>query len=187
MKMTIFVILLVYSKLKSVIDLDIINLEKYGDVFTNFTNAGICLEIKGLDNNKTSYIDFHSKDGWINKTIKYEYLNISCYTNYTYDPENTSLNSLEPDSRTLYEEEFTYEYKFRKEPNSKYFFFIYTQYNGTKLSIIHLHLKSKTILFIILGSLGGFIILLIIICFCCYKCCKRVNKTNFDNQYKPIL
>ena len=185
-KIIIFFILIIYSKLKTVIDLDIIKLEKYGTIFTNLSNAGICLDIRSLDDNITTYLDFQSEDGWINKTLKYEFLNKSCYKNYTYDPEDELLNSLEPDSSSLYQSEFYYEYKFRKEKNTTYFFFIYTEYNGTNLSIAHLPIKSKIILFIILGSLGGFILLLIIISFCCYKCCKKVNKTNFENQYQPI-
>ena len=97
------------------------------------------------------------------------------------------LSSLYPESSTFYQNEFRYEYQFSKKPNSNFLFVIYTQYNGTKLNIIHLKIKSKEILIIVLGSLGGFIVLLIIICFCYYKCCKKANKIKLENQYMPVF
>ena len=185
--MFIFIILIVYSKIKTAIDLDIINLEKYGTTETNSSDAGICLHIKELDNNIKSYLDFQSYNGIMNKTLKYEFLNNTCYTNYTYDPDNTSLFSLYPINSNLYQNEFTYEYQFIKQPNSNYLFFVYTQYNGTKLNIAHSKLKSTIILIIVLGALVGFIVILIIFCFFYYKCSKRLNKTKIDEQYMPMF
>jgi cytochrome bd-type quinol oxidase subunit 2 len=74
-----------------------------------------------------------------------------------------------------------------KEENANYIFVIYTDYNGTELTITHLKMQSTTISFVFLGILGGFIILLICVCFCWYKFCKKKQKKELDGQYQSVF
>ena len=173
MKNFLFLFLISYYFCKEILDLEMKYLKKYDSIKTNLTDAGICVELKDIENNRISYLKFYSKDGTINQTLKYEYLYNECYVNYTYDEDNNSLSSIDPYSKTLYKEEFTYEYEFERKENATYIFAIYFGYNGTELTISLLEMKSKTILIIFLGIFAGFVVLLIIICFICYKICKR--------------
>ena len=174
MQLLIFIFLIPYYYSNTIndteIDLEIINIKKYEFKKTNLHNAGICLEIKELDNNEISYLSFQSNVGSINKTLKYEFINDNdCYINYTYNLVNNSLKSIEMFRTSSYNEGFNYEYQFMKKENANYIFVIYTDYNGTELTITHLKMQSTTISFVFLGILGGFIILLICVCFCWYK------------------
>ena len=181
MKIIIFIFILSYTISITTYDLEIINLGEYDTKKTNLTDAGICLNIKKIDNNDKFYLVLSSKNGSINEIIQYEFLNDTCYTNYTYDPDDCPLKPKKRSSTTSYKEEFSYEYEFKKEEQFNYVFVIYTNFTGYELSISFSKLKSKTILFIFLGIFGGFIILLIIICFCCYKCCKKRQKSIEDD------
>ena len=188
MKKFIFIFLLSYSISITTYDLEIIDLAEYETKKTNLTDAGICLNIKKIDNNDKFYLVLSSKNGSINEILQYEFLNDECYTNYTYDPDNSTLNIKKISSSTSYKEEFSYEYEFEKKQQFNYVFVIYTNFTGYELSISFSKLKTKTILFIFLGIFGGFIILLILICFCCYKCCKKRQKSieedfqNFETE-----
>ena len=189
MKLIIFLFILTYSFSQTINDtyeLDIIYLEKYGMTNTTSENGGICLHIKSIDIDTESYLDFSSNDGSINETLKYEYLDMDCYINYTYNITNSSLIPINPDSHSSSKNEFTYEYEFKKYTNSSYLFVVYTNYTGTRLNIIHLKIKTKTKVFILLGILAGFTVLLILLCFCCYKCCKRSHK-EIENQYQETI
>ena len=185
MKKIIFIFILWYSISITTYDLEIINLVEYDTKKTDLTEAGICLNIKDIGNNDKFYLVLSSKEGSINEILEYEFLNDTCYTNYTYDPGDNNLNPIEKSSSSSYEEEFSYEYEFKKEQKFDYIFVIYTNYTGYELSISFTKLKSKTILFIFLGIFGGFIILLIIICFCCYKCCKKRQKS-LDDDFQNL-
>ena len=48
-------------------------------------------------------------------------------------------------------------------------------------------IKVKTVLYIVLGCIAGFVVLLIICCFCCYKCSKRKQKKIIQNEYQSNL
>jgi hypothetical protein len=192
MQLLIFIFLIPYYYSNTIndteIDLEIINIKKYEFKKTNLHNAGICLEIKELDNNEISYLSFQSNVGSINKTLKYEFINDNdCYINYTYNLVNNSLKSIEMFRTSSYNEGFNYEYQFMKEENANYIFVIYTDYNGTELTITHLKMQSTTISFVFLGILGGFIILLICVCFCWYKFCKKKQKKELDGQYQSVF
>ena len=104
--------------------LEIINLAEYDTKKTNLTNAGICLNIKKIDDNKKYYLYLSSKNGSINETLKYEFLNDKWYTNYTYDPENNKLKLKRKTRSTSYNKEFSFEYKIKKN-NKKMIMFCY--------------------------------------------------------------
>ena len=188
MKKIIFIFILSYSI--SITDndleiLEIINLAEYDIKKTNLTNAGICLDIKKKENNDKFYLTLSSKNGSINKILKYEFLNDTCYINYTYDPENNSLKPKDIHRPTLYKEEFTFEYEFIKEEKMNYVFVVYTNYTGYELSLYFSKVEGKKTLLIFLGIFLGFIVLLIIICFFCYKCCKKKQKS-LDNDFQNL-
>ena len=182
MKIIIFIFIISYSISITTYDLEIIYLSsKYDTNRTSLTDAGICINIKNIDINDKFYLVLSSRNGSINETLEYKFLNDTCYTNYTYDPEDETFSPKKKSSSSTYKEEFSYEYEFKKEQNFNYAFVIYFNYTGNELTITFSKLKSKTILFIFLGIIGGFIILLIIICFCCYKCCKKRQKSIDDD------
>ena len=182
MKIIIFIFILSYSISITTYDLEIIYLSsKYDTNRTNLTDAGICINIKNIDINNKFYLVLSSRNGSINETLEYKFLNDTCDTNYTYDPEDKTFSPIKKSSSSSYKEEFSYEYEFKKEQNFNYAFVIYFNYTGNELTITFSKLKSKTILFIFLGIIGGFIIILIIICFCCYKCCKKRQKSLDDD------
>ena len=124
------------------------------------------------------YLYLNNNSEWEKK----ELINSTCYTNYTFEENNKSLSIKNIDKKTLYKEEFTYEYEFKKKDNSNYIFVVYTNYNGTELIITHLGTKSSTIIFAFLGILVVIIILIICFCFCWYKICKK-RKNDLDNGY----
>ena len=187
MKILIGIFVLSYSISITTYDLEIFNLSKYNTFKTNLTSAGICFDLKEIENDKKFYINFNSKDGSINETLNYEYLNNSCPKEYTLDPEYNSLNAKEKTTSTIYKNEFTYEYEFLKEKNFNFLFTVYTEYNGTELSITFSGIKSKTVMFVLLGIFGGFIILLLVFCFLCYKICKkRYNKVFPSGSYSSL-
>ena len=175
MKILVFVFLLSYSISIISNNLDIINLAEYDTVRTNLTKAGICLNINVIENEQKFYLSFTSKNGSINDTLSYEFLNENCYMNYSYNPEENSLNSIGKSSSSLYRKEFTYEYEFKKKPSSKYLFAVYHEYSGKELTIIFSGKKSKTVLIAFLIIFIAFVFLLIPFCFCCYRFCKRRN------------
>ena len=173
MKINIFFLFLKLSFSKILYDLDIINLGKYDTIKTNLSNAGICLNIKNINIRDNFYLNFNFKNSSMNETLKYEFLNDSCYSNYIYEPENNALHSKEKSSFTSYYNEFTNEYEFRKNSNLKFLFVIYVEYTGDSLTITFSTMKTKKILYIVLGIFGGFTILLLFTCFIIYKCCKK--------------
>ncbi len=175
MKIFVFIFLFSYSITITTNDLDIINLEEYDSVKTNLSIAGICLDLNVIQNEQKFYLSLGSKDGSINETLCYEFLNENCYTNYTYDPEENSLNSIKKSSSTSYKKEFTYEYEFIKKPSTKYLFAVYHEYSGKELTIIFSGKKSKTILFAFLIIFVVFVFLFIPFCFLCYRFLKRRN------------
>ena len=175
-----FTFLIQYYYAKTTIYLeDIIKLKKYEFNKTNLTNAGICVDIKDLNIDEVSYLTFHSKDGIFRNSLKYEYIN-NCYSKYHYDEYNISLNTIVSYKNDSYESEFTYYYKFSKKEN--YIFVIYTDYNGTELTITYLGVKSSiralTFLFIFLG----FILLFLFGCFAWYRLCKKRVKNSIDKE-----
>ena len=194
MKVLIAIFLLSYSISITTYDLKIFNLSKYDTLKTNLTYAGICFDLKQIENDKKFYLNFYSKDGFINETLKYEYLNNNCHKEYYFDLENNSLNSKGKTTSTLYKNEFTYEYEFLKEKNFNFLFTVYTEYNGTELSITFTGIKSKTILFVFFGIFGVFIFILLVFCFLCYRICKKKNSKLFPSgsfsydgpDYSPI-
>ena len=177
-------------------DLTIYNLSKYDTIKTNLESAGLCFNLKTIEDDNNFYINFYSINGSLNETLKYEYLNNTSHKNYTFDPENNSLNSKGKTSSTSYNEEFSYEYEFLKKPNLNFLFVVYTEYYGTELSITFSGVKKTTVLLVFLGIFGGFIIVLLVFCFLCYRICKKRNSKVFPSgsyssfggeEYNPIV
>ena len=186
MKLLILIFLIPYYYSNTVYNLEILHIKKYEYTKTKLSYAGICVEIKDLENDLSSYLSFYSKNGSINQELKYEFLYNDCYSNYTYTQDNQSLITKGKDKSSLYKEEFTYEYEFKKKENANYIFVIYTDYNGTELTITHSGIESSKIMFIFLGIIIFIIVFMFCICFCWYKFCKKREKENFEDE-SPIM
>ena len=186
MKLLILIFLIAYYYSNTEYNLKILHIKKYDSTKTQLPYAGICVDIKDLDNDLASYLSFYSKNGSINQDLKYEFLYNDCYLNYTYTQDNQSLITKRKDKSSLYKKEFTYEYEFKKKENANYIFVIYSDYNGTELTITHLGIESSKIIFIFLGIIIFIIVSIFFICFCWYKFCKKREKENLEDE-SPIM
>ena len=186
MKLLFLVFLIPYYYSNTVYDLEILHIKNYEFTKTKLPYAGICVDIKELDNELKSYLNFHSKNGSINETLYYEFLHNDCYSNYTFDQDNQTLITKGKDKSSLYQEEFTYEYEFIKKENANYIFVIYMNYSGTELTITHAGIESSTIMFVFLAIIIFIIVFIFCFCFCWYKLCKKRHKEQFENEL-PII
>ena len=153
--------------------------------------AGLCLDVESFKKDEKFYLQMNSKTGSINKTLHYEFIDEACPQNYTFNPENTTLQKKETSSSKESSKEFTVEYEF-KTIKSKNIFVIYTEYTGEELSVQFSDMKITTAIYIVLGILAGIIVFLIFLCCCCYYCCKKKQKQILTNDYQtsfagPIL
>ena len=173
-----------------IINISIIyNLPIYDTIKTNESNAGICLDLKDIKINNKFYLYFNSRNGTINKTLAYKLFGDECskkFMDFVFDPNDSEFSpvNITNDTQNDDTDELNLEYEFTKNNDSKYAFVIYTGYNGSELSITFKSIKSKIVIYIILGVLAGIIVLFIIICFCCYKCCKKRQKIKIESDYQ---
>ena len=187
MKTFIFILIILYCTSKKYIINKVFDIKFQEEKKVNEYEAGLCLNLDDIKKDDKFYIQLQSKEGSINKTLVYEFLNNSCYENYTYDSENSLLTPIETSDSSEYKTEFSNEYEFTKNTNLNYIFVIYTEYTGNELTIYFSQIKVKTVLYIVLGCIAGFVVLLIICCFCCYKCSKRKQKKIIQNEYQSNL
>ena len=187
MKTFIFILIILYCTSKKYIINKVFDIKFQEEKKVNESEAGLCLNLDDIKKDDKFYIQLQSKEGSINKTLVYEFLNNSCYENYTYDSENSLLTPIETSDSSEYKTEFSNEYEFTKNTNLNYIFVIYTEYTGNELTIYFSQIKVKTVLYIVLGCIAGFVVLLIICCFCCYKCSKRKQKKIIQNEYQSNL
>ena len=187
MKTFIFILIILYCTSKKYIINKVFDIKFQEEKKVNESEAGLCLNLDDIKKDDKFFKKLQSKEGSINKTLVYEFLNNSCYENYTYDSENSILTPIETSDSSEYKTEFSNEYEFKKNTNLNYIFVIYTEYTGNELTIYFSQIKVKTVLYIVLGCIAGFVVLLIICCFCCYKCSKRKQKKSIQNEYQSNL